>query len=679
MNIPRPPESAQHARPLRVLIVDDSPDDAELIMAALRRASVSCDCTQVEDEDGLESALAALPDAVICDNFMPLLTVARVAETVAARDAECPLIVVSGLLAEVEGTTLINGVCRDFVRKDALHRLPAALRREIEAAAARRRIRAAVPALADARASRIEHALRGALERGELALHYQPQLDMRTGRITAAEALARWNDPELGEVPPAEFVAIAEASDIGLALGRWTIAEAARQLRRWAAEGRSDLILSVNLSARHFASGSDLAVYLAEAISGHGLNPRNLRIEITESTLIEHVQSASEVMRRIAALGVEFAVDDFGTSYSSLSYLRRFPISEVKIDRSFIADMTTSAESMVIARGIVAMAHALGARVVAEGVETEAQFGALQRMHCDLVQGYLVGRPVAAAELDAMLDGPPFLGCAPDAHRERTLLIVDDEPNIAASLNRLLRRDGYRTLTATSAAEGLQLLGTNDVGVIISDQRMPVMSGTEFLHRVKDMYPGTVRMVLSGFTDLASITSAINEGAIYKFLTKPWEDEIMRATVREAFERHELMRENERLGEEARAASLRLAEANSELERRVAENASDLSRQLAVLKVFQETLDCMPLGVVGVDAEGMVAAANDYAVTALGAAPGSAASDCLPAPLVEILGEAQARGGEARGRFEHHAVLCSPMGLASAGRGSVLVAIPASV
>ena len=340
--------------------------------------------------------------------------------------------------------------------------------------------------------------------------------------------------------------------------------------------------------------------------------------------------------------------------------------------------MTTSAESMVIVRAIVAMAHALGARVVAEGIETQAQFGALQRMGCDYAQGYLISRPVASEAFDTLLEDTRNKASTSSEYGQRTLLVVDDEPNIAAALKRLLRRDGYRILTAPSAAEGLELLGENAVGVIISDQRMPVMSGTEFLRRVKTMYPSTVRMVLSGFTDLASITSAINEGAIYKFLTKPWEDEVMRATVREAFERHELIRENERLGEDARAANLRMAEANTELERRVKEKTAELSCQLEALKISQEALNSMPVGVVGVDCEGMVASANEYAVMALGAAPGCNASECLPPALLTILNEALEHGGNSSGQFEDHAVLCSPLGRASAGRGNLLVAIPAT-
>ncbi|MFY9316317.1 MAG: EAL domain-containing protein [Burkholderiales bacterium] len=611
-------------QPLRVLIVDGSPADAELAASALAGAGLECAWTRAASLDELGAALDPAPAAVICDHHLP-------------------------------------GFTPDSAAED------------------RRTLRATRSQPQDARAARIALALGPAIEAGQLRLHYQPQLDLRTGRVVAVEALARWTDAELGVVPPSEFVAVTEASDLSLAMGRWVIAEAARQLARWAAAGRGELRLSVNLSGRHFAPSAGLVESLRQAISGQGLNPRSLRIEITETTLIDNAQSTSDVMRRVAALGIEFAVDDFGTGYSSLSYLRRFPISEIKIDRSFITDLTSSAENMVIVRAIIAMAHALGARVVAEGVETEAQLGALRHARCDLAQGYLIGRPTDAAALEALLERPSSLSAAFGVGEQRTLLLVDDEANVAASLKRLLRRDGYRIITAISAAEGFERLGTETVGVVISDQRMPVMCGTEFLSQVKNMYPGTVRMVLSGFTDLASVTAAINEGAIYKFLTKPWEDEVMRAAVRDAFERHELLRENERLGEEARLANRGLAEANAQLETRVAQKTAELSRQLAALKISQEALDRMPVGVVGVDADGTVAAANEYAVIALGACPGSAALDCLPAPLVEILDQAQAQGGEAHGKFGHHAVVCRPLGRASAARGNVLVTIPAVV
>jgi len=662
---------------LNLLFVEDSVADAELMMATLGHAGITFQSTRVDDEEALARALETPPDAVLCDHYMPRLTVPRVLEMVAARDPDCPLIVLSDRLSDAAGSALIHASCRDFVRKDALHRLPAALLREVESAATRRSLRTATLTIAPTADDEMEDALRKAIAEDTLTLHYQPQVDLRTGRVAGFEALARWEDSPWGSVPPSRFVTVAERSGLALDLGRWVLHTACRQLSEWGHAGHRDTRVSVNLSGRHFIDGNVVEDVNA-ALSAFEIDPRRLQIEITENTLINSIDHAIDAMKRLAALGVQFAMDDFGTGYSSLSYLQRFPIHEIKIDRSFIAGMTARTEDAVIVRTIIAMAHALGARVVAEGIETEAQVSVLQRARCDIGQGYLISRPAPAGALGALLAEPVSTVVRPDAVAARTLLLVDDEPNIASSLKRLLRNDGYHIVIANSAAKGLELLAAHDVGVVISDQRMPEMCGTEFLARVKDMYPGTVRMVLSGFTDLASVTDAINNGAIFKFLTKPWEDDAIRATVREAFERFELLRENEHLGDEAREANLKLSEANAKLERRVAQKTEVLERQLAILRVSQEALDQLPLGVIGVDTEGLVVAANEYAVIGLAASPGTPASECLPAPILELLERSTKHGGEARGQYEDHALLCKHMGGTAGARGQIIIALPAN-
>ncbi len=196
---------------------------------------------------------------------------------------------------------------------------------------------------------------------------------------------------------------------------------------------------------------------------------------------------------------------------------------------------------------------------------------------------------------------------------DRTLLLVDDEENILSALNRLLRRDGYRILTANGGQAGLEILKQNEVGVIISDQRMPEMNGTEFLSKVKELYPDTVRIVLSGYTDLNSITDAINRGAIYKFLTKPWDDELLRENIQKAFRHYELARENEELREELKAANEALSAVNQDLEQRVEDKTREVVRNLGLLQVSQEILEHLPVGVVGVDDDGMIAVANRMA------------------------------------------------------------------
>jgi len=195
---------------------------------------------------------------------------------------------------------------------------------------------------------------------------------------------------------------------------------------------------------------------------------------------------------------------------------------------------------------------------------------------------------------------------------ERTLLLVDDEENILRALTRVLRRDGYQILRANGGAEGLALLARHpEVGVILSDQRMPNMTGIDFLSRVREQHPDTVRMILSGYTDLKTVTDAINEGAVYKFLTKPWEDELLRTNVEEAFRYGELGRENERLTRELKAS-------NEQLERRVEEKTRQVLLNQKVLAISQEVLEHLPAGVLGIDDDGIIVLANRQAHTVLG-------------------------------------------------------------
>ncbi len=196
---------------------------------------------------------------------------------------------------------------------------------------------------------------------------------------------------------------------------------------------------------------------------------------------------------------------------------------------------------------------------------------------------------------------------------ERLLLLVDDEENITSALTRLLRRDGYTIFRANSGQEGLALLAQHKFGVIISDQRMPEMTGTEFLSKVKDLYPDTVRVVLSGYTEFTSITDAINRGAVYKFLTKPWEDDLLRAHIQEAFQRYEMKMENARLGQELQLANDELKRINRELELRVEYKGREIVHNLEILRVSQEILQVMPVAAIGLDNDGLIVVANQMA------------------------------------------------------------------
>jgi diguanylate cyclase len=278
---------------------------------------------------------------------------------------------------------------------------------------------------------------------------------------------------------------------------------------------------------------------VCEALDAANLPAQMLDLELTETALMENVARASEILHGLRDLGVYLALDDFGIGYSCLSQLKRFPIDMLKIDRSFVEEIASDSGGAAIARAITAMGHELHMKVLAEGVETEAQLGYLLRNHCDEFQGYLFGRPLPEdAFTDVLTRRYVETSIFERTRPGRELLLIDDEENILRALARLLRRDGYTIHTATNAIEGFDILARQRIQVIVSDQRMPGMSGTEFLSRVKEMYPDTVRIILSGYTDLTSVTDAINRGAIYKFLTKPWNDEEVRGQVQDAFRRH---------------------------------------------------------------------------------------------------------------------------------------------
>jgi diguanylate cyclase (GGDEF)-like protein len=382
----------------------------------------------------------------------------------------------------------------------------------------------------------LENALRRAIDKGEFVLNYQPKADIRSGRITGAEALLRWNRPGIGMVAPAEFIPLLEETGLIVRVGAWVIDSVCQQLALWARTMPALPVVAVNVSARQFAGGQ-LEACVNQALAASGIDAERLELEITEGSLMQDVECSVETLRALKRRGVQIAIDDFGTGYSSLAYLKKFPIDTLKIDIAFIREVTTSPDDAAIVRAIIGMAHSLGMDVIAEGVETEAQLAHLRRQRCDQVQGYYFSRPLPVDEFERMLAAGATLAlpAADPPLPVRTLLIVDDEVNVLHSLRRLLHRDGYRVLTAASAAEGFELLALHSVQVILCDQRMPAMSGTEFLDKVKELYPHTLRIVLSGYTDLETITDAINRGALYRFYTKPWDNDTLRANIRSAF------------------------------------------------------------------------------------------------------------------------------------------------
>jgi diguanylate cyclase (GGDEF)-like protein/PAS domain S-box-containing protein len=248
----------------------------------------------------------------------------------------------------------------------------------------------------------IEENLRRALERQEFALHYQPKIDLRTGKISGAEALIRWTHPVRGPVSPAQFIPVAEDCGLILPIGQWVLREACKQARAWVDAGLPLTSMAVNISSMEFRDDNFLESVFA-TLSETGLDPKSLELELTESVLMKRAESAASVLKTLRARGVQIAVDDFGTGYSSLSYLRKFPIDALKIDQSFVRQITSTPDDTTIVTAVISMGRSLKLRVVAEGVETQEELSFLQARQCDEAQGYYFSRPVLPKQFALLL------------------------------------------------------------------------------------------------------------------------------------------------------------------------------------------------------------------------------------------------------------------------------------
>jgi EAL domain-containing protein (putative c-di-GMP-specific phosphodiesterase class I)/CheY-like chemotaxis protein len=315
--------------------------------------------------------------------------------------------------------------------------------------------------------------LRHALRTDEFVLHYQPKVDLRCGRLTGLEALIRWQHPVQGLLPPDAFLPAAQQAGLIPALGDWVLRSVCDQLVAWHAVGVPIVPVAVNIGAEHFEQerfASNLGLLLART----GLDAACLELEMTETTLMQDTGRTLPVFQRIKAMGVKLAMDDFGSGYSGLNYLRSLPFDTLKIDRSFICNIVTSLANSKIVASVVAMAHSLGLQVVAEGAETAAQVVHLARIGCDAVQGYYFSPPCAVAEARNLLRQGVFQVPDPEARdRKPWVLVLDDDRGVVGALQRMLKAGGIRAVGVCSPHEALTLMVAHPAQVVISDHQMP--------------------------------------------------------------------------------------------------------------------------------------------------------------------------------------------------------------
>jgi diguanylate cyclase (GGDEF)-like protein/PAS domain S-box-containing protein len=330
-------------------------------------------------------------------------------------------------------------------------------------------------------------ALREALAKGEFRVVYQPKVSLLTDRITGVEALLRWNHPIRGVIPPLDFIPLAEASGLIVPIGRWVLEQVCRDAKRWSnvLAGGLPLSIAVNVSARQFEPG--LAETFGTIMAEAGIDPTILCVEVTESMVMHDAELAIGTLRKLKSLGMRISIDDFGTGFSSLAYLKRFPLDELKIDKSFVDGIGIDADSTAIVAAVMGMAHALDLHVVAEGVETADQFSRLRTLGCDEVQGYYFARPSTPDAIDALLAGCVAGTCAwhgctpatPSTAAVRKVLVVDDAPDVRHLLRSSLAAVGFEVREAGSGEEALTEARKLRPDCVVLDINLPGISGLE--------------------------------------------------------------------------------------------------------------------------------------------------------------------------------------------------------
>ncbi len=363
---------------------------------------------------GLSLAMSNVPDVIICDVIMPELNGYGVLMALRANPATAtvPFVFLTGRSDRAEmrqGMELgaDDYLTKPFTKAELVGAIASRLKKQEAFVEQYNNLQTQTDEYiieqdASEKLIILKKSLYTALRREEFQVYYQPQVSLATGKIVGAEALVRWKHPEKGLIPPTEFIPVAEETGFIIPLGEWILQTACQHLKSWKNEGFYGLRVAVNLSPRQFHQ-QELSSKIAEILEKIGLEPSSLELELTESLMIEDTESAIATLTQLKKLGVSISIDDFGTGYSSLSYLTQYPFDILKIDRSFIRNITDGSRNAAIVKAIIAMAHSLCLEVIAEGVETESEKDFIVRYKCDYMQGYLFSRPLPETDFEQLL------------------------------------------------------------------------------------------------------------------------------------------------------------------------------------------------------------------------------------------------------------------------------------
>ena len=452
--------------------------------------------------------------------------------------------------------------------------------------------------------------LPNALRQRELTLMYTPVVDLRSGATSGFSSRLYWNHSEFGELSEQRLTSLIQQSGLSIVVGEYLLELAVEVIQHVQLDPSVAMRITVPMFAHQLRQSDGLE--RLRALKGMG---SRLELLVPESVLSQSDDRLIQRLNAIKSLDIGLSVDGIGAGVTNFTRHKRFPLDRIWLDEKYIRNFTSRATDNALVKGIISLLHSLGYEVVAQGVGTQAQQAMLTSFGCDFANGLMFGQTIGQTQMiECARDVQQIIHNRPENITvEKTVLLLDDEPNVLNALKRLLRKDEYQIFSTTSPQEAFDILAQQRIDVIVSDQRMPELSGTEFLSQVKELYPDTVRLVLSGYTELQSVTDAINRGAIYKFLTKPWDDEQLRANIREAFLRLEVQRENSQLHREVEMVNTELVRLNHILEQRVMEKNERIVRDNAHLQVMQEVLDNVTVCVIGVDTSGDIVMSNKAA------------------------------------------------------------------